>query len=161
MKKLKLELSDESIKISDLNIFINEFDLRLPESYIDFILKNNGGYPNLTAYGNPYDDGLIVDSFYSVSLSDYRFNKDEVALLSSREIIRTHQIIEKNIPPYLYPFADDEGGAKFCLSMKDESFGKVFLVYLDGTYDEPTFISDSFSKFIETLEDVEKYENDF
>lgn len=160
MEKLKLEQSSTSINLLDINKFIDEFSLKLPESYIDFILNNNGGYPNLAAYGNPYEDGSVVDSFYSISLDDYVFKEDKVTLLPSREIIKTHQILEKNIPSYFYPFADDEGNAKFCISMNEKDFGYIYLVFLDGTSDEPTFICDSFVKFINGLENIEKYEDD-
>lgn len=158
MKDIKLKESESPISLDELNQFIKEFKLKLPDLYKEFILKANGGYPNLTAFGNPYEDGVEVDSFYSITIEDN--NEVDDLIISSRDVINSHQILESNIPEFFYPFADDTGGAKFCLSMRQEDLGTVYLVFLDGTADEPTLISDSFEQFINGLEDIEKYEED-
>ncbi|WGH74643.1 SMI1/KNR4 family protein [Tenacibaculum tangerinum] len=158
MKDIKITESAKPVSLDEFNSFINKYNLKLPETYKSFILKYNGGYPKLSAYGNPYEDGSEIDSFYSVTLKDN--NEIDDLIISSRDVIKSHQIMEDNIPSHFYPFADDSGGAKFCLSMRQEDFGKIYLVFLDGTSNEPTLICDSFEEFINGLEDIEKYEED-
>ncbi|GGG23224.1 hypothetical protein GCM10011344_24960 [Dokdonia pacifica] len=52
------------------------------------------------------------------------------------------------------------GGGKFCISMREEDFGSIYQVFLDGTADEPIYIMDSFENFINGLEDPSVYEVD-
>ncbi|WP_299132979.1 SMI1/KNR4 family protein [uncultured Tenacibaculum sp.] len=158
MKKIELKLGGIPISKEELEKFIKEFGLKLPNLYKSFILASNGGYPNLSAFGNPYEDGSEVDSFYTITMVDN--DKIDDLVISSRDVIKTHQILEKNLPSHFYPFADDIGGAKFCFSMKNSDFGSVYLVFLDGTADEPIFICDSFEEFINGLENIEIYEED-
>ncbi|SEC37539.1 SMI1 / KNR4 family (SUKH-1) [Tenacibaculum sp. MAR_2009_124] len=158
MKKIQLIQGGEPISPEELEKFVNEFELKLPNLYKSFILASNGGYPNLSAFGNPYEDGSEVDSFYAITMVDN--DKVDDLVISSRDVIKTHQILEKNLSSHFYPFADDIGGAKFCFSMNDLDFGSVYLIFLDGTTDEPTFICDSFEEFINGLEDIEIYEED-
>lgn len=160
MQEIKLKNSYDSITREEVHQFIDEFNLKLPESYISFILKHNGGYPDLSAFGDPYEDGSDINCFYSISLTDYIFDIDSNIILPSREIIQTHQIDEQNLLKYLYPFADDAGGAEYCLSMREEDFGVVYIFFMDGTSDEPVYLCSSFEELINGLEDSDNYLED-
>ncbi len=159
MSKLILEYSETPISRAEVDSFMKEFNLVLPQDYIDFMIKNNGGDPNLSAFGNPYEDGAVIETFYFISLNEaYEYlNKYSNPV---RDIIKTYKIYEQNIPDYLYPFGCDAGGANFCLSMRKKDFGAVYLFYVDYTSDEPFYLCKSFKEFIEGLEDLEIYEYD-
>ncbi|WP_299674425.1 SMI1/KNR4 family protein [uncultured Dokdonia sp.] len=162
MKDLKLKQSAEKIFPEQLEIFKNKFDLTLPKSYEDFISENNGGYPEISAFDNPNEDGSIINVFCCVRIEEPEldFLNPTPRLISSKSLIESHQILEKNISKYLYPFALDEGGGKFCISMREEDFGSIYQVFLDGTVDEPVYVTDSFENFINGLEDPSIYDVD-
>ncbi|TDQ28611.1 SMI1/KNR4 family protein [Tenacibaculum caenipelagi] len=161
MKDIKITESEKSISLKEFNSFLNEFNLKLPDTYKDFILKHNGGYPKLSAYGNPYEDGFEVDVFLCIDMTYNRTNiSGDVILPSVNDTIDTHQVLENNIPKYLFSFGLDAGGNDFCISMREEDFGAIYAFYMDGTSEEPIFICDSFEEFINGLEDIEKYEED-
>ncbi|MGB0868176.1 MAG: SMI1/KNR4 family protein [Flavobacteriales bacterium] len=157
MKEVILEDKNKDISLDEIKLFMNEFNLKLPKGYIDFISKQNGGYPSLSAFGNPNEDGVVIECFYCISLNEYDYYTNEIQILPSREIIQIHQIIEQNIPSDLYPFGYDTGGAKFCISTRDEEFGEIYMFYMDGTSEEPVYLCDSFEEFINNLEDLEIY----
>ena len=160
MKDLKLKKVSEKISPIQLKSFMNEFELKLPESYIKFILKNNGGYPEISAYDNPYEDGFIIQCFNRISPVHETIleilEKEEVN--SARNTIETHQRLEKNLPTYLYPFGLDVGGNDFCISMKDDDFGAIYRFFMDGTADKPIYITNSFENFVNALKDPDIYE---
>lgn len=159
MKDLKMRKSGEPITKQELEQFISEFNLKLPKFYEDFILKHNGGYAEITAFGNPYEDGTAIDGFGRISLTDDTYEDliDDEKISSIREIIQDLQIEENVIPNHLYPFGFDAGGNYFCISMAEEGFGAVCKFYVDGTADEPTPLSASFEEFINGLEDITPY----
>ncbi|WP_299105588.1 SMI1/KNR4 family protein [uncultured Tenacibaculum sp.] len=161
MKELNVSESEKPISKTDLDLFIDSYNLKIPDSYKQFILKNNGGYPEFSAYGNPYEDGFVIDVFSCFDTEYDRYNSSsEVALPSVNDTIDTHQVLENNIPKFLFSFGLDEGGNDFCISMRDEDFGTIYAFYMDGTAEEPVFICDSFEQFINGLEDIGKYEED-
>jgi hypothetical protein len=162
MKDLKLRNVSKKISSTELKSFMNEFALKLPESYIKFILKNNGGYPEISAYDNPYEDGFTIQCFNRISPVHETIleilEKKEVN--SARSTIETHQRLEKNLPDHLYPFGLDVGGNDFCISMKEDDFGAIYRFFMDGTADEPIYITDSFENFVNALEDPAIYDED-
>lgn len=155
-----IQVSDSALPISktEYKNFIDGFDLNLPESYKEFIFKHNGGYSRLSSYGNPYDGGFKITAFARISSTDESIidilGKDEV--ISSRFIIQTHQINEKNIAKNFYPFGIDGGGSFYCIDTNDHSIHKV---YLDNTT-ESKFVTSSFENFINGLEDPKIYDED-
>lgn len=160
MKDLRLEDSEKPITEEQYKLFLKEFNLKLPDSYKQFILKYNGGYPKISAFGNPYEDGFTVDYLGRIAPEKEGFFETYDSLSSTRLLIDTHQIEEQNIPKHLYPFGASEGNHTLCISMKDKDFGSIYVYYLDGTAHEPAFLTSSFEQFINALEDSEDYEED-
>lgn len=70
--------------------------MKLPKSYIDFKLKYNGGYPSLSAFGDPYEDGVNIEVFACVNLNYDREVYDNDVLISVNDLIDTHQVLENN-----------------------------------------------------------------
>lgn len=152
MKKIKITDSIEKISSNELDEFMKMYDLNLPNSYMEFILNNNGGYPDKSNfYSKKVDLEFDLDFFYSIDLN-YQ-NRDVLNaledLVTVNEIINDYQIEEKELPNFLYPFGQNSGGATYCISIRDNDYGVVYLHYWDGS--QIQYIEDSFTKFIEGL----------
>lgn len=152
MKDIKITESEKSISLEEFNSFLNEFNLNLPDTYKNFILKHNGGYPDKSFfYSKKVDLEFDFDFFYSI---DLKYEDKDVLdaiddLVTVNEIIDNYQINDKELPIFLYPFGQNSGGATYCISTKGEDYGVVYLHYWDGSGLQ--FICDSFEEFIEGL----------
>ncbi|EDA9553192.1 SMI1/KNR4 family protein [Salmonella enterica] len=129
MKNQKKKLSSD-----ELNEFNRYFDEKIPFSFIDFYSEFNGGYPpdngesNLFLLGgfNPIKYGdLPIENIYS-------------------DLIDVFSNLKKMVP-----FAYDEGGNCFLLSLRDKDYGKVYIWLMDEK--ELAFVSESFDEFINEL----------
>ena len=160
MKDIKMYDSESAISIEVLDEFIIKYQLKLPESYKNFILKHNGGYAEICAFDNPNEDGTIVAEFCAIRLELGDFLEELDNIITVTQLIEDHQHLEKNLPAHLFPFALAEGGGKFCISMNEEDFGTIYLFFMDGTANEPIFVIDSFENFINALEDPAIFEEE-
>lgn len=130
-------LSDSEKKLTsdDMKKFNEFFNNKIPESFQDFYLKNNGGYPL------NYEDGNIfmLGGFTPVTYGKRPIEKVYQDLVEAFGELRD-----------MLPFAYDYGGNAFLLSLKkDDSFGKIFVFLMDEK--EIEFISDSFPEFLDEL----------
>ncbi len=77
MSKLQFEKRLPPISEEELTLIEGWLGLTFPQSYRQFILKYNGGYPNMYYFGNPEESNLFyISSFYGFSL------------LSDQELVR-------------------------------------------------------------------------
>ncbi|KAF9659166.1 SMI1/KNR4 family protein [Tenacibaculum mesophilum] len=152
MNKIQITDNIERISPDEFGEFVKVYNLNLPKSYIEFILENNGGYPDKSFfYSKKVDLEFDFDFFYSI---DSKYEDKDVLdaiddLVTVNEIIDNYQINDKELPTFLYPFGQNSGGATYCISTKGEDYGVVYLHYWDGS--ELQFICDSFEEFIEGL----------
>lgn len=142
----------ERVSLNKLDEFVKKYNLNLPNSYLEFILQNNGGYPDKSNfYSKKVDLEFDFDFFYSIDL-DYQ-NKDVLDalhdLVTVNEIIDNYQIEERELPAFLYPFGQNSGGAVYCISTRKQDYGIVYLHYWDGS--ELQYITDSFTDFIDNI----------
>lgn len=147
---MKITDSIEKISLDKYGEFVKIYDLNLPKSYMEFILQNNGGYPDKSIFYTK-NVGLDFDFFYSIDL-EYKDNDvlDSLDdLVTVNEIIDDYQIEEKELSEFLYPFGQNSGGATYCISTKGEDYGSVYLHYWDGS--DLQHVCDSFEEFIEGL----------
>lgn len=127
--------SEKNLTSDDMKKFNEFFNNKVPESFQDFYLKNNGGYPL------NYEDGNIfmLGGFTPVKYGKRPIEKVYQDLIDAFEHLRD-----------MLPFAYDYGGNAFLLSLKaDNSFGKIFVFLMDEK--ETEFIADSFTEFLEEL----------
>lgn len=131
---LILEESEKKLSSDELNEFNRYFGGKIPLSFINFYIKFNGGYPpdndvsNIFLLGgfNPIKYGeLPIENVYSDLVDDF-------------------SNLEKMVP-----FAYDEGGNCFLLSLRDDNYGKIYIWLMDEK--ELVFISESFDDFIDQL----------
>lgn len=135
--KNSFSYSEKNVSLEDINEFQQNYNIKLPESYKQHILINNGGIPKKDFLK---EKEITVSCFYSIK---YGENKIE-------DIIKNLQVLEDVLPKNLFPFANDLGGNDFCISLEENNFGKIYIWYHD-TGGEKKFIADSFQEFMNDL----------
>ena len=131
----KFYKTENSISLNDIIEFEKSYNLKLPEEYINHILQENGGYPEKDEC-----EDCVIASFYSI-----KYGRNNVA-----EVIHNLQTIENVLPKDLFPFAYDQGGNDFCISLAKEDYGKIYIWYHD-TGGEKKFLANSFDDFMSKL----------
>lgn len=127
--------SENKLTVYEINAFNTIFDNKLPASFLDLYLKNNGGHPHKNKDGNPF----MLGGFNPVKYGDLPIEQLYRDLVESFGELRN-----------MVPFAYDDGGNSFLLSLKsDDSLGKVFIFFMDDK--EVALVSGSFSEFLEEL----------
>ncbi|HHK9551674.1 SMI1/KNR4 family protein [Enterobacter sichuanensis] len=127
--------SENKLTIYEINDFNASFDDRLPMSFLNFYLKNNGGHPHNNEDGNPF----MLGGFNPIKYGDLPIEQ------LYRDLIESFGELMNMVP-----FAYDGGGNSFLLSLKpDDSLGKVFIFLMDDK--EVELVADSFSEFLEEL----------
>ncbi len=132
---MEFKFSKQKLTIDELASFEKEFKIKLPESYKDVILKNNGGSPERRYFRG----GGIYFRYIK-----YGDNSLEKAI----------KLLEDILPENFFPFAE-YGGTSYCISLnRDENYGKIYWVTEDG---ESELVCDSFEEFMEELSNNEDY----
>jgi len=144
---MKMQETGKSLTDSDISEFENEFQIKLPQDYIDFMLKNNGGVPEEDWIFDYIENGNANSSVIRDFFVIYKTETGEYDDL---------KVAYKNgvAPPDYMPIATDPGGNVIFMAVKGENRGKIYF----GNHeleDEKTgymlisLISDTFSEFIE------------
>lgn len=150
-------LYDKGMELTreDVLGYEKKLGVKLPEEYIDFLLKNNGGTP---------EDDLVFDFIDKVSnkknSTDVRefyvfYNEGES---SYDDIIKVNAIMksEEQISNDYFVIADDSAGNPICIKIKGNGIGSVFFCNHELEDEESGFllmskIADSFDDFIGML----------
>lgn len=143
--------SIDAFDASRFNSFCKKNDLSFPEDYIEYIKENNDGEleENLV---NGFDD-ISLRYFFGTTgetYSDLEWNYD--CLLG-------------RMPAKCVPIAETEGGDLICMSLRPDSFGKVYYWdhetmdvdtgnVCDYNVDELQTVASSFSDLIEKINPV-------
>lgn len=90
--------SEKKLTVDEINAFNAYFDYHLPSSFLDFYLKNNGGYPHNNEEGNPF----ILGGFNPIKYGDLPIEQLYHDLIESFGELRN-----------MVPFAYDDGGTLF------------------------------------------------
>ncbi|WP_430613027.1 SMI1/KNR4 family protein [Flavobacterium sp. JP2137] len=131
MKKLIIINSQQNITRNDILEFEKEYHLKLPENYIAFLLKYNGG--GVYDYGSEY-----VQSFNSL-----KYGK-----LTLEETLYDYCIIEDLLDKDYLPIANGYGSNPVTLCLKaGEDYGKIIIFYFDMD-EEPQIIADSLEELL-------------
>ncbi|WP_430613037.1 SMI1/KNR4 family protein [Flavobacterium sp. JP2137] len=134
MKKLIIINSQQSITRNDIVEFEKEYHLKLPENYIAFLLKYNGG--------GVYDEGS-EGSEYVQSFNSLKYGKLTLEFMFDNYCI-SEDLIDKE---YL-PIACGYGGNPITLCLKaGKDYGKIIIFYMDMDED-PQTIADSLEELL-------------
>lgn len=148
MKKIRLNESESQISSNTISDFIDTYELALPDSYIEFMSVNNGGYPELNYFIDKEDNLYEIQCFYCIRL-ELGDVIQELDKLSNIVRVLENEKIEKTLPDKYYPFGYDSGGNMYCISMNERSLGQIFKCYFDGS--PAKLICNSFEEFINGL----------
>lgn len=132
---MNIQESQHSISIEDLEEIDEEIGSELPQSFKDFYISHNGGYPEEN-YVRGISELFSFNSFFSI-----KYGRVTIEMLL--------RDIDYLPPGCFFPFANDSGGNIFFMSLKDGDFGKIFLVTCD-THDI-FLVQNSFSDFLRSL----------
>ncbi len=108
MPNLEFESVLPSISESDLTLIEGWLGLALPQSYRQFILKYNGGYPNKTYFGKPEESIFNIQTFFGFSLlSDEQIQNSHPQMKASTNILEiTREIHPSETPSTLARYED-------------------------------------------------------
>ncbi|MEW5291574.1 SMI1/KNR4 family protein [Erwinia papayae] len=127
--------SEKKLSAEDMKKFNGLFNGLLPQSFQDFYLLNNGGYPSDNEEGNFF----MLNGFNPVTYGELPVEEIYKDILNGFPELRD-----------MVPFAYDDGGNSFLLSLKDgDDFGKIFVLMMDEK--ELVEVADSFSSFLDDL----------
>jgi hypothetical protein len=131
------------ININDINEFELKCNIKLPEQYINFLLKFNGGYPQVSTFKISEEEGeTVVNKFYG--LGDMKGN-----------LAKIFEVLDGELPEGFISIANDPGGNEICIGISDKYFGKIYLWIHDmesnDEMDNMFFIADSFDEFFNNL----------
>lgn len=135
------------ISLQDLKRFEQEYDVTLPKQYVDFLLENNGGYPQESNFKISEGEGeSLVNKFYGIG--DMKGN-----------LAKVFDILEGEIPEGFLSVANDPGGNEILLGISGEYRGKVYFWIHDIEPEDEMgnmfFLADSFSEFFSNLYESE------
>jgi len=133
-----MEYTEQKLTIEELQDFENKLDTKLPESYKEFILENNGGIPEKRYFGD-----YAISRFFSI-----KYGED------GGKIEYVKRVLGNAIPKEFLPMADDEGGWLFCLSLAEDTYGQIYFCPLDRN--EVELIANSFEEFLGGLTEEEE-----
>lgn len=151
---IKLENSYPTVTRDELEDIFAEVELKFPDSYIEFLLAQNGGFPKIESAYICEDDleyQIFINCFYGVSKSE-----TNIELLCARGSHR------HTIPESLCPIADDGIGNQICIGIQEPYFGKVYFWNKDDevdygeeiTFDNIELLAGSFASFINSVRSI-------
>lgn len=100
-----MDRGNEKITINEINEFEGKYDLKLPEQYVDFLLKYNGGYPQESTFKISDEEGeSVVNKFYGIG--DMKGNLSKV-----------FEVLDGELPEGFISIASDPGGTRSVLEL--------------------------------------------
>ncbi|MGO0713184.1 SMI1/KNR4 family protein [Bacillus subtilis] len=142
--------SNEQESKRKIKAFENELNINLDEVYKEFAIRYGGStiqadnvlFPSLEENPLASNNHLRLGLFYGFGVDDNDFDVKSMTVT-----------YEEQMPDWIIPIADGDGGDQVCLGVKGEAAGKVnFLDHelINGVKD--TFlVANSFSDFIQSL----------
>ena len=154
-----LAVKNNEIKINEKDIqeFEKECNVKFPQYFVSFLLETNGGYPIGEIYTQPFDE------IASKTNEKYTQETDVELFFSLNEIKFEYGDVldEGYIPSEYVPLARSSFGNLFLIRLDDsDNYGSVYFSNHD-LFDEEknritiSKVADSFSAFIESLEQCE------
>lgn len=134
---MELIKTKQSLSRSEIDSFSKKNDLVLPQDFINFYLKFNGGRPS-----HKYFKNYCLSFFIPIK---YGLTENTIEYLIK-------ELSEGDFLPQGYlPFANDSGGWYFCLDLNETNYGSVYVIRNDMADESPVFVAPNFKDFIENL----------
>jgi hypothetical protein len=141
MNTLTYTFTYSIVSEEEIIVFENEIQKEIPFSFRSFILQKNGGSTKEVIFRESNGNEHYISHFLPLLEGNNGSIKNDIALVND----------EKPEINWL-PFGFDPGGWTYCISLKKESYGQVFLFRMDKIHEEAfDFIAPSFEEFINNL----------
>lgn len=134
---IPLDDAENPISAADFDPIELRFAAKLPKAFKDFYLANNGGYPQ----GNRIRGDKFV---YSIN----GFTPIKHGKLPMEKLTKDYAESFPELIGYL-PFAYDDGGNGFVLSLRRDDHGRIYLWLYDERRLEP--VCSSFEAFLAAI----------
>lgn len=157
----RIDRSGPMLSKSDINEVVRQIGRELPRDYRDFMLKNNGGVPEMGYFSLPEcDTKFWVDDFCIID--KYAVQPHENAGTDS--IAFQHYQLGSIMPPNTLIIGSVCRDSRLLLYLKGDLKGKVYLVYWDEVPEGPEeltrsdvekglhYVAPSFSAFLGMLQ---------
>lgn len=148
---VEFDSSELTLTEADIRRFEEEVGVKLPQDYLECLLKNNGGVPRPADFKHKAlgeDVVNCVTGFFPLRAKPGR-----------RDLREAWREARQELPQGFLPFGRDLGGELLCLCLKPEDYGSVHRS--DGFVEDigcPVMmhrLANSFSTFLEMLFDEE------
>lgn len=146
-------IHDSKGVVSEQEIFNleNKLGIYFPKDYIEFLKKNNGGYPDPDGFDfSNGDDGSSIDRFFSISDS------------KNESIIEYYSNYKNRIPKGYFPIAKDPGDNLIIIDINHDKSIVYFWDHESEAEDGDIpgmgnvhLIASSFTEFIDNLFEIE------
>lgn len=149
MRQLEdLKISGSQSKITEEGIlrFESTIGFKLPSSYINFITKYNGGFPELDTYSNAHGEWDVNNFFY---IDDGHFSDNNST--STEGLLWNYWHKWEEAKESILPFAQDGGGNLFCLDLDFGEKSPVIFWNHENPESKGIIIANSFESFIDNL----------
>ncbi|MFF2484317.1 SMI1/KNR4 family protein [Paenibacillus sp. NPDC058071] len=138
-----IDRANEKITINEVREFESQYGLKLPEPYIDFLLKYNRGYPELSIFKISDEEGeSVLNDFYGIGDM-----KDSLA--------KVFEVLDGVLPEGFISIGSDPGGNEICIGISEEYFGQIYFWMHDmesvEEMDNMFLLSSSFKDFFDHL----------
>lgn len=152
---MKLYDSGEKLRREEIEKFENELNIILPNDYIDFILKNNGGTPEEDIVFD-YVDFITSKELGTDIREFFIFYKEREGTYD--DIVKVNNILHETgqLDKSYFVFADDSGGNIICMSIEGDHYGQIY--FGDQELEDPetghivlSKVANSFIEFIQIL----------
>lgn len=142
--------SNEQGSKRKIKAFENELNINLDEGYKEFVVRYGGStiqadnvlFPSLEENPVASNNHLRLGLFYGFGVDDADF-----------DVISMTVTYEEQMPDWIIPIADGDGGDQICLGVKGEAAGKVYFWdhELTNGVKDTFLVANSFSDFIQSL----------
>jgi hypothetical protein len=164
------------LSMDDIKTLENDLNVKLPESYKNFLLQYNGGRPTPECYPIERTEEVYIGNFGGIQFLYWIDGPEDATEKTKRcyNIRNNYENSRRRMPENFLPIACDDGGNHICLSLYGVDAGWIWYwdhegekIPPDWNYDLPSHVPDysncykiaeSFQEFIDGLFDFPKEE---
>lgn len=131
------------------------YSVVLPQDYLGFLYEKNGGRPDDDWVFDFIETG--IDRVTSSCIKQYYYiDKESSTSYRNAVLIYKELVDSEQVPPSLFPIADDPGGNYILLCVSDDDYGHVYFADHELEDSETRYmvmspLADSFTEFIDKL----------
>ncbi|GEA29393.1 SMI1/KNR4 family protein [Clostridium diolis] len=132
--------TEKAILEEDIKYIESKYKFSIPENIKKHYLRYNGGHLKKSMYTTSEGDEFVVSWFIPIK-SDKKSSELDAILADLR--------VDKIIPDWLIPFADEAGGDFYCYSLRKNELGAIY--YWSHEFDDVVYITKSLEEFLNNM----------